>query len=429
VEGLGSYLRELRTARKLSRHRLARMAGISHSTLGTWESGTHLPRLPELEAVLTALDAAPAQRRRALASMDATRAARQLRLELATPTTDELGRMPSGGDLLRAMRLRKGHTQAEAATRAGVRQSTLARWEEGATWPETAHLHALCRALEAQEEEVCALTCGFFSTRNAPYAVFTTRERVEQGFWNYEYSPYTRPCLITFDLYLLALQAGAWPLAARDLSARTLYAQISARYALALADGERFAEATAQAYRALELAEGGWEDWALHAVFALARAQACRKGAPAPLRSIRLLCDWLPQARSPVYRAWAQSEVSKYMALLGETDGALAQIEDACESARRSGNENEFRVRTLDAVQILLRAKRPAQALVLLPAEEAEYPLTRARERLLRAETLLALEARSEAHDWLQRATELIAAHRLWEWDYITQADALTRRL
>jgi transcriptional regulator with XRE-family HTH domain len=405
------------------------MAGISHSTLGTWEAGTHLPRLPELEAVLSALGATPAQRRRALALMDATRAARQLRLELATPDADDLGRMPSGGDLLRALRLRRGYTQAAAAAKVGMRQSTLARWEEGETWPETAHLHALCQALGAQEEEVCALTCGFFSTRNAPYAACTTREKVEQGFWNYENRPYDGPHRITFDLYLLALQAGAWTLALRDSSARPLYAQISARYALALADRDRFAEATAQAYRALELTAGEREDWAMHAVFALARAQAYRKGVPTPLRSIRLLSDWLPQARSSVYRAWAQSEVSKYMALQGETDAALTQIRRACESARRSGNENEFRLRTLDAVQMLLGAKRAAQALALLPEDEADYPLTRASERLLRAETLLALDARSEAHGWLRRATELIAAYRLWEWGHMAQADALAQRL
>lgn len=67
AEAVGVLLRDLR----LSVRQVAERAGIGKSTVSYWEAGSFQPRLPELDAVLHALDASPAERARALALVDA----------------------------------------------------------------------------------------------------------------------------------------------------------------------------------------------------------------------------------------------------------------------------------------------------------------------------------------------------------------------
>ena len=62
---IGELLKEWRRHSKLTGECLARRAGISRTTLTRWESGQTQPRMVELEAVLTALDATAAQRQEA----------------------------------------------------------------------------------------------------------------------------------------------------------------------------------------------------------------------------------------------------------------------------------------------------------------------------------------------------------------------------
>ena len=102
-------LRDLRKARGLSQGELSRRAGVSDSTLSRWESGKFAPDIPELEAVLGALSATDSERQAVLRTFHAPRAIRRLR-EITGAAAP-----PVGGDLLWAMRLRKGWTQTETA--------------------------------------------------------------------------------------------------------------------------------------------------------------------------------------------------------------------------------------------------------------------------------------------------------------------------
>jgi transcriptional regulator with XRE-family HTH domain len=77
---LAELLRRWRAQRGVSLSALARHAGIAKGTLSGWEGGLHWPRLPELDAVLTALEVSPTERREALALIGAPRAERSLAL-------------------------------------------------------------------------------------------------------------------------------------------------------------------------------------------------------------------------------------------------------------------------------------------------------------------------------------------------------------
>jgi DNA-binding XRE family transcriptional regulator len=112
TEQVGYQLGRLRRAAGWSLGQLAQRAGVSKATLSQWESGRHLPRMPELEATLTALGTTPAQRALVLVCLEAPRALRHLNTSSALPL---LGPLPATGDLLRAMRLRAGWTQSQLA--------------------------------------------------------------------------------------------------------------------------------------------------------------------------------------------------------------------------------------------------------------------------------------------------------------------------
>jgi transcriptional regulator with XRE-family HTH domain len=80
---IGVFIRELRQAQQISLGRLAERAAVAKSTLSRWEAGVFQPRLPELEAVLAALQVSPVQREQAIARVQAPRAVEQLRRDWA----------------------------------------------------------------------------------------------------------------------------------------------------------------------------------------------------------------------------------------------------------------------------------------------------------------------------------------------------------
>src|SRR5690242_626650 len=110
-ETLGGLVREWRTARRMTVRGLAAAAGISPAAVSKWESGAALPRMPELDAVLDALDCSDDQRCEAYSRINAPRAVARLRETVPPvhPAPDsDVGWFPSSGDLLRSLRLRRG---------------------------------------------------------------------------------------------------------------------------------------------------------------------------------------------------------------------------------------------------------------------------------------------------------------------------------
>ena len=150
---MGEELRALRLARGLSARALGGLAGVSTTSVSSWEQGARAPRGAPLARLLDALEADERTRARLLHAAEPAFA----RVELA-PT--RLGAPPAAGMVIRGMRLRRGTSQADLARTIGATQSTVARWESGELSPSTESVHALCFALGASVEECLALAAA-----------------------------------------------------------------------------------------------------------------------------------------------------------------------------------------------------------------------------------------------------------------------------
>lgn len=150
LSDLGRTLRDLREARGLSLAQAALRGSLSKSALAHWESGRRTPPALALARLLDALAPPPGARARLLAAADPSGA----RIVLADAP---LGGPVALGDVLRAMRLRRGLSQTDLSRAIDRSQSTLARWERGESEPDPASLHAVLFALSASADEVVAI--------------------------------------------------------------------------------------------------------------------------------------------------------------------------------------------------------------------------------------------------------------------------------
>jgi transcriptional regulator with XRE-family HTH domain len=415
---LGSHLRQMRTARSLSLRRLAEHAALAPSTLSRWEEGRTLPRLPEMDAVLNALNATPAQRAQALALLNAPRAVVRVRqaVEKQTPEFVEVaGHAPGGGDLLRAMRLRAGRTLAEAARAAGVSVAALSAWERGEKWPASERLHTLCFALQAREEELAALTCGRFSL--APRAEAITEEDIHSTIQYLTVWPMPPHKLALEDLGFLTLAAQAWSLAAKRESGQHALAGVYAHYANFLYMQRRFAECERAALRALDILPktGGQDSMGARAALRVAEVAALEASPRGVARAGETLRMWLPYAPLP-FQAWMLSDMGKFESLRGHKEEAVRLGQEAVRLEIKRGNPVDLLFRRLDLARLLVEAGRPAEALQQLPDEtdtdmgrHPAFPLARAqayhalrdaaaRDSLAEAQVRLEACARHQAH-------------------------------
>jgi transcriptional regulator with XRE-family HTH domain len=156
---LGNHLRQTRASQGLSLRQLAQASRVNPSTLSRWESDATCPRVYELEAVLNALQASDSERVQALEQLHAPRGVRAL-AAASVRLTLPAGAAPIGGELLKAMRQRRGWTLEQVALHVGVTVSTVSRWECSESWPSEEQLARLCAVLNASEVEHAALQGG-----------------------------------------------------------------------------------------------------------------------------------------------------------------------------------------------------------------------------------------------------------------------------
>lgn len=414
-ERIGQRLRSLRQRRGLSMGALAQRAGIQVSTLSRWESGQRQPILSTLEPVLTTLTVTESERREILRLLHAPRAIHRLR------SLDAAAASPAGGDLLLALRQRKGWTQAQTARAVGVAQSQIARWEKNESWPTTDKLHTLCWHLSAGEDEVAALTAGgehlHLSERDTDLAA---PDMAEEEWAGYIARQLTAPAPLSL-LTVFRLQQQLSDLAQKQAFAARLlpntYA-ILARHHLHHAEFGQAAQASARgmalsrAHRRQGETKGSLSsDTALWFGNVLVAADCAAQGEkPAGLRrAARLLSEWLPAVETdPAHQAWGRSKLARYTAQLGYPSEAIALGRDAYRQATTASNyEYFFRLR--DQAYLLKKVGRHAEALKLLDRGrflETESNDNFLRHRLMEAECFLALSDRASAGERLHSATQ-----------------------
>jgi transcriptional regulator with XRE-family HTH domain len=434
VTELGQLLRDLRKSRRWTLAHTAQIAGIARSTLNRWETGVHFPRLPEIEGVLLALGASPQQRRKALQLIDAPRAVGQIQADTTWISAQRgIGQLPNKGDLLRALRLRRGISLQVASEHSAVSTRTIRFWEKAELWPSASHLHTLCLLYRADEKEIIALTCGPVSPVAPAEQENQTAEYLLQELTELVGADHSERT-VHAELGFFILAQKAWRLAtekssgksqtSRETSGRLLLSHVYSRHASYLSDRERFEESGKLANHALEVfpvknIRNGRYDlgtyWLAYASIAAARSAAYRPTRPAPAKSIELLKQALDLSPEPHFQAWILSDIAIYLSMLGGESNrqeAISVAHQARSIALRCEGwlMQEWLLREKDLARVLIQANRPAEALSVLQPDAPAYErgIVRADVSLLMAEAQFKLGRTVEAETWLTQATHTI---------------------
>jgi transcriptional regulator with XRE-family HTH domain len=389
TEGLGTHLWNLRTSRQWTLGQLAKQAGVSKSALSQWETGKRQPRIPELESVLNALDASPAQRVLLLTQIEAPRALRHLR---QSEIGMALGAPPLSGDLLRALRLRKGWTQGEVAHELGVHRTTITLWERGERLPSTAQLHALCFALEAREEEMVMLTVGTFA--EAPQEEESLSWEAKALRLHNRMTDFRSSNIHgTWELLFLSLEREAWLLATQHERAIPVLTSVLVHHAEQQCRHQLWAEAGTLSRRAISLIPRypTDEDTRLRAVLMQAAAAVYEGHSLAPERGLMLLKSHVSTSSLPAFTAWILRDMAQYALLAGQPEVGLALAKQAVGIAKQCDNPAERLLRQIDFGEMLIAVGKPEAALEQLALPSEEWGAFAARAETARANAFLAL--------------------------------------
>ncbi len=311
---LGSHLRQMRASRGLSLRQLAQASRVNPSTLSRWEADITCPRVYELEAVLTALRASDSERARAWQQLNAPRGVQVIATKPMSGVLP-VGAAPIGGELLKAMRWRRGWTLEQVALQLGVTVSTVSRWERSERWPSEEQLSRLCCMLGASEAEHTALQSGRGVLNWLPFPVASALdlaallEAVRANQMGVE------PALM--ELVYLCIEGRVWQLVGLGKAQVGLLLDAYAYHCSWLVEQARIQEAQLPASRALRLFERVRllrPHW-FGALHALAKGAAELGSRPSPLEGVTLLRRWLPQAAryAPEYEAWFLRDIAEYL--------------------------------------------------------------------------------------------------------------------
>ena len=320
----------LRKAKRLSRAALADRAGIAARTIGYWEAGERLPRIPELELALGALEADAAERMLLLSLLTAPRA-----MQEARNTAAAQGEIwTDSGDLLRAMRRRIGFTQEQIAAQLGLKRSAVRRWENGEALISEENQERVFAALNALPAEIAALQSGRLLMPGGKAQ--PTLDDCEAELARMRQNILTNPTPLV-DLQALALKRHLTLLATKQRAAQTVLALAERDHGLWLQMQERTQEAQARLTRAIHLleAEGRPEEhWSslLNMVGTFARVDIGQRG-----ESSRFMQRWLSGEKSPLTRANLLCDAGLYMA----QDYHFEEANRLLNLARRAADRNE----------------------------------------------------------------------------------------
>lgn len=400
---------------------LSLRSGVSAASLSRWEAGLVQPRVRELEAVLDALEIPEVQRIAAFRSINAIRALKRIAASPNAATVDEVDEahpwvsLPRTGDLLRALRMRSGHTQWEIAAFLHIQQSSVARWEASAESPNPDHLRALSGLLQATPQEIEILARGPLIMPVAPGQV--TREeadwRLQVLVRNALFGTWSRA-----DLAFFKLEADLWHLVQRDPGSLDLLLQVYAKHACFLAWRGRRIEAK----RYLNILKTAGEDTSL-----------TQNGLPVPIQTEIILeagplihSGHIGTTRATVdrlleqeelftnseHRAWLFMTVAFGFAALGFDEEAL-RFCARCVAVPLWNRENraEDPPTLLSRAMVNNRIGRPREALADLErtSDKLLTPAQYTNREIIRATAYTALEDRTAASNAVQTAHTLMS--------------------
>jgi transcriptional regulator with XRE-family HTH domain len=405
---LGSHLRQMRLSRGLSIRALAHRARVSPSTLSRWESGSTSPRVYELEAVLTALQASGSERASAWQQLHAPRVVRAFTTE-SMHLTLPAGAAPIGGELIRAMRRRRGWTLEQVALNVGVTVSTVSRWERSESWPSAEQLACLCAVLGASEAEHAALRGGRGMLHWLPLPAASASDLETLLIAVHAHQAPIEPALT--ELVYLCIEGRVWQLVGSGKAPLELLLEAYAYHCSWLVEQARIEEAQQPACRALRLfrqVSSMRPHW-FGVLHALAKGAAELGSRPSPLEGVALLRRWLPEAErhAPEYEAWFLRDISEYLSFSRYRADAEAA---RCFAQQRSQPwVSEDPNVALSNALVLLNLGHPEQALrVLTTTPELEWdPIDSIQQRINEASVWIrALEGCgcfAEAAPWRER--------------------------
>jgi transcriptional regulator with XRE-family HTH domain len=372
--------------------------------------------MPELDAVLDALDCSDDQRCEAYSRINAPRAVARLRETVPPvhPAPDsDVGWFPSSGDLLRSLRLRRGLPLERVAEVLKVRACTVSRWENSRSAPDHACLESYCTLLGAEPEERQALRHLFLrlpQTQSVALPLDTLECSLEQLRQD---AVGGRGHLM--ELRFLSLEAQLWQRTPRCPASRRLQAITHTWHAQWLLWNERRPEAGQTARRALDIVETSErpEPFWFRAVSVYAAYLASSMKRAALVRGAEFVQDWLPAARRPEPEAWMRHTIASYAVRAGATEYALEMVSRASDAIARSERATAVRIASWDSAAILVRVGRYDEACALLAPDDPRdvNVYHRAYHAIIWTEALLELGDRAGADWWYGRACEIVRRH------------------
>jgi transcriptional regulator with XRE-family HTH domain len=373
------------------------------------------------------LHASPEQRYEAFILLDEPRALTAIKQLVGAPEELDEG-MPTTGDLWRALRLRRGLEARQVARHLGVSASTVSRWEASLEMVPRERCDELLDLLGAHPDE------RFVLRGQRVILMPPLQERLRSV-------TECRDCLMDLqeaierrevplgDLQFRTLEAILWPLACGDPSALETYLFALVNHAQYLLWEGRVPEMYAVCRRAFPIARratpGQWIHGHLAEQYAFYLMQ--RPGKKEPMEAVRILQEMMPVAETHRQEAGFYRDMADYMIYARRFEDAQELIKRSRRCAERHNGLDALRMADIVEARVLVRSKRPAEALKLLVEDNEEAPNLRVFELLLRAEACLDLDETHDAYFWLDRFYAHIEAHGI-EYQRV-QGDRLSTRL
>jgi transcriptional regulator with XRE-family HTH domain len=421
---VGNLLHDLRQQRGLSRQQLVERAQVGMRTLRYWEANERSPCTAELEAVLTALEATATERAQVLATLTTPRGLRLAQQDLQIQPNPLPAALPDLGDLMRAMRLRRGWTQERLAQALSLNRRAVYRWEISETYPTEENLLQLGTLLNAHPDELAALSSRRLAPPQWPLALsLEVCER--QNVQLHNLTPLGWSPLI--DLWMLALKRQLRLLAPTTPEALPLLIHVKLEYATWLNFQERDAEAQSMLHQARAIASTTPTPSVFEPALLNLESGLLHKGpggAQSAVAALHTGVGGLPEAQG--YTVYC--DLAYYHAILQEADEvkhwlglarqALARMQD------EQAEENPYY--SFSYARSLIELGRPMEAMEWLPKLSLDHDgYSRLFLYQCWSKALLAAKEKDAAMRYLDRMDALLTQRELplrrRHWEALTQ--------